>query len=308
MAWRTVLAGVDASEEGGRAAAAAWAVAQAAQTPCLLAHAVHDEWAQGPCAPTDVSFGDIRQAIREVARRTISEYLTGWVPQTALQTLEIRFGRAARVLQEMAAERNAGLIVLGAKREGDPERWVGGSTVQHCVRLLEVPLFLATPSSARIERVLATVDLSGAAGPTIEAAEAIARLFRARLRVMHSIEPIPFAGLLPDQISESRFSARAHEVLEEAIWPMIHDAAVERVVRHGRARDCIIEETKEWKADLVVVGSHGKGWTDRLLLGSLTETLLRNLPASLLVAPVPGRVSVSGVHRRVRAERAGAAG
>jgi universal stress protein family protein len=35
----------------------------------------------------------------------------------------------------------------------------------------------------------------------------------------------------------------------------------------------------------VVVGSHGKGWVERLLIGSVTERLLNQLPSSLLVVP-----------------------
>ena len=40
-----------------------------------------------------------------------------------------------------------------------------------------------------------------------------------------------------------------------------------------------------WGADLVVLGSHGKGWVDRMLLGSTTERLLSHLPTSMLVIP-----------------------
>ena len=32
---------------------------------------------------------------------------------------------------------------------------------------------------------------------------------------------------------------------------------------------------------------HGKGWVDRLLIGSVTEDLLNNLPCAVLVVPVP---------------------
>jgi len=38
--------------------------------------------------------------------------------------------------------------------------------------------------------------------------------------------------------------------------------------------------------DLVIVGSHGKGWVDRVLLGSTTERLLNKLPCPVLVIPV----------------------
>jgi hypothetical protein len=35
------------------------------------------------------------------------------------------------------------------------------------------------------------------------------------------------------------------------------------------------------------VGSHGKGWVDGLIIGSVTEDLLNNLPCAVLVVPVP---------------------
>jgi hypothetical protein len=41
----------------------------------------------------------------------------------------------------------------------------------------------------------------------------------------------------------------------------------------------------DWRADLLVVGSHGKGWAERMLVGSVTERLINHLPTSLLVVP-----------------------
>ena len=35
-----------------------------------------------------------------------------------------------------------------------------------------------------------------------------------------------------------------------------------------------------------MIGSHGKSWAQRVLLGSVTERVLNHLPTSLLVAPV----------------------
>ena len=60
----------------------------------------------------------------------------------------------------------------------------------------------------------------------------------------------------------------------------------------------------------VVVGSHGRGWMERLLIGSTTEQLLNQLPTSLLVVPVPRPVKTRprgsrGSGRR-RQRRAGA--
>jgi hypothetical protein len=59
----------------------------------------------------------------------------------------------------------------------------------------------------------------------------------------------------------------------------------------------------------VVVGSHGKGWVDRVLIGSTTERLLATLPAGLLVVstgrrPAPPRMPPkAGVRTRRRAKQ-----
>jgi nucleotide-binding universal stress UspA family protein len=51
------------------------------------------------------------------------------------------------------------------------------------------------------------------------------------------------------------------------------------------AVDAILRETAESQADLLVVGSHGKGWAQRWLVGSVTEQLLNHRPTALLVVP-----------------------
>jgi nucleotide-binding universal stress UspA family protein len=75
--------------------------------------------------------------------------------------------------------------------------------------------------------------------------------------------------------------------LEQHLWPALPVPDHHKVVRLGIALDVIAEEAAAWRADVVVVGSHGKGWVDRLVIGSLTEDLLNDLPTGVLVIPVP---------------------
>lgn len=45
----------------------------------------------------------------------------------------------------------------------------------------------------------------------------------------------------------------------------------------------LIETAREWKADLIVIGSHGRGFWGRMLLGSITDELVHHAPCSILV-------------------------
>ena len=90
---------------------------------------------------------------------------------------------------------------------------------------------------------------------------------------------------VPVQPTYAEFERLQEEQLEDAVWPLISDPATQKTVRHGAADLSIIEEAASWNADLLVVGSHGKGWVDRMLLGSTTERLINHLPVPLLVVP-----------------------
>jgi nucleotide-binding universal stress UspA family protein len=55
------------------------------------------------------------------------------------------------------------------------------------------------------------------------------------------------------------------------------------VVRRGDPRSVILEEAKEWDADLIVVGSHGYTGIKRLLLGSVAQSVVSHAPCSVEV-------------------------
>ena len=62
-------------------------------------------------------------------------------------------------------------------------------------------------------------------------------------------------------------------------------------VRDGDPRQAILAAAKEWRADLVVMGSHGKKGVDRLILGSVSDSIARSAPCSVeIVRSAPSAV------------------
>ena len=55
----------------------------------------------------------------------------------------------------------------------------------------------------------------------------------------------------------------------------------------GRVSDVIIREAKKWKADLIVMGTHGRRGVNRMLLGSDAEAVLRAAPVPVLMVRAP---------------------
>jgi nucleotide-binding universal stress UspA family protein len=72
----------------------------------------------------------------------------------------------------------------------------------------------------------------------------------------------------------------------EQIKKMIPDANsnVQTEVRLGAPARVIVDEAKDWNADLIVVGSHGRSFWGRLTLGSVSDAIVHHAPCSVLVA------------------------
>lgn len=281
---QSIVAGVDGSPESASAASAAWMLARATDSRCRLVHAANDVSAALEFAGTGVMTETMQLAQLSLARAEVSTGLTRFLPPDLVQAMIVSIGRPADVLEAVVAETAASLLVLGGKRHSRLGRWLGGSTVQQVVRRLHVPLLVTAGKVPLHPRVLVAVDPSYAAAPTAREAVALARRLGSPLRALHVIDPPPAIAELPRDWSR--------EFIERDVWPLIPVVEQARVIREGPPFETIVAEASAWQADIIVVGSHGKGWVDRLLIGSVTEKLLNNLPAAVLVIPAPAPVRV----------------
>ncbi len=106
--------------------------------------------------------------------------------------------------------------------------------------------------------------------------------------VYETIEPIDVidAPLEYSQKLADLAHKQASEAADEAAatilghFPQI-DLSVH--VSKGAPDEILIETAREWKADLIVIGSHGRGFWERMLLGSITDSLVHHAPCSVLV-------------------------
>jgi nucleotide-binding universal stress UspA family protein len=298
MSWKPIVVGVDATLEAARAAEFGERLAEAAGTRCALLHIVSTPhpppaaWSE-PRPPG----GPSREAH---ARETVLHALWGVVSPRLLQELEVRPGRAPVALREAAHTLGAEVIVLGRKRHTVVGQWLGYSTALHLARTADVPV-LVTGSASLPTRVLAAVDTSAAARLTIEAAQRYATLCKAALRVVSVVELLPVTGdLAAANFDPTAYYASARTEVERDVWPLVTMPGAQKQLRFGRPLESIQDEVEGWSADLVVVGSHGRGWVERALLGSVTERLLRQVPVSMLIVPAHEALSQTAQGAKAR--------
>jgi nucleotide-binding universal stress UspA family protein len=85
---------------------------------------------------------------------------------------------------------------------------------------------------------------------------------------------------------ERETQIRAEKVLAEAekIVGFENDhIKIETDIFIGSAKKFIVEEAKDWGADLIIVGSHGYGFLTRALIGSVSDAVVHHAPCSVLV-------------------------
>ena len=285
MASQMILVGVDESDAGVTAAKMGWNLAKTSGDSCQLVHVTTDVSRMPATLPPIEKMDDLIERVQATARQKVAEALQGAVPEDLIEGMQVRMGRAAWMLPFVVDEFDASLLVLGRKRHKGPVRWFGGSTVHHVVRTVDVPILVVDEATERLQRFLVAVDGSHAASTVLEGAVYLAHKCGAEIRVLHVIEPIPYLGEFPTPIDDAGYAEAAGERFE-AFMASSSWSELDRVVRVGPATSSIVEEADEWGADLVVAGSHGAGWLDRVLVGSTTQRLLNRLHGSLCVVPV----------------------
>lgn len=91
--------------------------------------------------------------------------------------------------------------------------------------------------------------------------------------------PTPILAQWNDEIAREH-EAALRRVAREEVPP---DLQVDCIVRDGVPATAILDAVKETGANLVVIGTHGRRGLDRLFLGSVAESVLRESPVPVLV-------------------------
>ena len=131
-------------------------------------------------------------------------------------------------------------------------------------------------------QILAATDFSMRSNRALRQAGLLAQSVRAGLQIVHVVDDD-----WPDELIHTE-KAAAERVLHEQMHSMQELRGIEArpMVITGDPFDGILRAAAEVKADLIVMGTHGRGGLERVLLGSVAEKVLRGSSCPVLVVPV----------------------
>lgn len=141
-------------------------------------------------------------------------------------------------------------------------------------------------------KILVPVDGSPTSDLGLAEAVKLAKLTGAQLRLMHAVDMLslsltPEAGMAatPSLFELLRDGGRAILARAKAEVDKSGVAADTVLVDtlRGRVCDLVVDEAKQWAAELIVIGTHGRRGMGRLLMGSDAEQILRLSPVPVLL-------------------------
>jgi len=135
--------------------------------------------------------------------------------------------------------------------------------------------------------ILVAVDGSDTARAAFRQAIEEAKVWQADLKTIYVIETGLFTSIPLDNTLEALYNLlerEGQEMIEECD-SIASDEGVRHsgFIRQGHAGSEILAFADEHNADLIIVGSHGKSDVDRLLLGSVSEHVIRHSPITTMV-------------------------
>ena len=137
-------------------------------------------------------------------------------------------------------------------------------------------------------QILCPIDFSDESARALTYATAIATWYRAQLTVLHvatTFNGSPAVGeapLAPTPGSRDDVVARLRLSIDQAGATALN---ARPLALEGHAAESIVNGAAAMKADLLVMGTHGAGGFHRLLLGSVTEKVVRTATCPLLTVP-----------------------
>ncbi|QPV63654.1 universal stress protein [Halosimplex litoreum] len=297
--YESILVPTDGSPTAALAADHALALAAAFDASVTALGVVDAEEAAGPFDAGGVDEGSLASLETETERavESVADRASG----VAVDTLVVE-GDPGEAILDRAGDHD--LVVLGTPGRSVVDRVLTGSTSARVVRGSPVPVVTVRGEDDRADReaptayddVLVPTDGSDAAEVAIEHGLAVAGAFDA---TVHAVYIVDVSALAPGaNATLGGAGGAAGADTGGLLEPMVEsgEQATERVAERARAEgldavtevgegspgSMLVEYVDEAGIDFVAMGTHGHTGLDRVLLGSTTERLMRNVSVPML--------------------------
>lgn len=308
-----ILVGIDDSEQAQVAAVVATRLAREHHGELVLCHAVRSIAPQADPSDSDGALAapgahDASANRARILLDAAAESAESFGISTQQRTIA---GEAAAGLIRVAEETACRLIVVGTHHGVGVQQLLIGSTTNGVLRASTLPVLtigphirLAAETRRCFEQILVATDDSEPSEAAVEIALRLPLEDRRKVvfccvaDVDHRGDAASDGAEPDDQTLGNRLTAQAETIARRA-QTLAHARGVraESRVLEGKPSEALVDAAVREQLDLIILGSHGRRGIERLLLGSVAETVVRTAPVPVLVIPVAVAVGVTARKR-----------
>ncbi|GEM_PF-139930 len=281
-----VLAAVDLGSATSAVLQSSEVMARALNEPLRVMHVIADNYLRSAPRRFKEVWEEDLQNLFDEASKELARLAEAKLRLLAPAADEYLLPHGNPVQAVAAAAKDSSLLVLAAEGSTPLERVARGGVSRYVMHRGERPVLSVSPDKPleKISRVAVAVDDSSAALAALKVGTRIARAANAKLRAFHLISVGPRSCcvpqyLPPESLHEADLDSRAEKALRKAL-----SYEGELTVARGEEIDGLLDLSREFAADVIVVGSKAKSshWTR---LGRNVVGLLYASEIPLLVVP-----------------------
>lgn len=231
-----------------------------------------------------IAIKDVAASLRKPCEEALREAEKIAEQERALIKTVCEEGEPYERIVDLADAENCDVIVMGRRGLRRLERVLVGSVTARVIGHTQRDV-LVVPRNTYIgwKRLLVATDGSRYSRVAVEKAIAFARSYGSQLLIISVVDvPTEFYAEAPKAVEDlvrkaKEYTAEAKRQAEAA------GVKADTFVAEGDADAAIVKLAKEQKAEMMIMGSHGRTGLRRLLMGSVTEKVIGNAPCPVLV-------------------------
>jgi len=215
----------------------------------------------------------------------LKKQLAGYGIQTES---EVMVGRLHESFEEAIKKKGPDMLALGfvhhALRRSSSEKLIKGLTIPMLV-VKGLKAESAQAGSVKIRRILCPVDFSDISKEALRSAVELSKIFSSELSVIYKVP----SYIKRKNIYETKdIDSLVNKLLEEArnkLNAFVFDLDIKEssLIEEGEPDKRIVEFSQENDIDLTVMGARGLGLIKGMLIGSVTDAVLKSSPCPVLV-------------------------
>jgi nucleotide-binding universal stress UspA family protein len=272
-----ILVATDFSQHSGDALRMATFLAKGFHSEIVLIHVI----------PEITGLKIDRDEIRKIGTGKLRELKTD-MERKGIPVAEtiLRLGTPFERIVEHSDELDVNLIVVGSGKKG--KKYPLGTTAERVMLYADKPVLTVKPGGRPlIRKIVCPVDFSEASKRALMNAFHLSRTFEAHLTVLTVFEPLLSSFFGPDKtpgVSREKDLVKRQQYQYDRFLQGFESENLTwtKIIRRGEPYKEILKAAKEAQPDLLVMGSQGRTGLSRLLMGSTTERVVREMPCSVI--------------------------